>query len=74
MQTKTLSRGTEIDTEKCVENMGNNRFNLVVAAAIRAREIGRRDREVTKYVNPVVTALKEVQEGKIGVEYLKKVR
>ncbi len=74
MQTNTLSRGPEIDTEKCVENMGNNRFKLIVAAAIRAREIGRRDREVTKYVNPVVTALKEVQDGTIGVEYLKKVR
>ena len=74
MQTNTLSRGPEIDTEKCVENMGNNRFKLSVAAAIRAREIGRRDREVTKYVNPVVPAMKEVQDGAIGVEYLKKVR
>ena len=34
-----VSRGTEIDTDKCVQLSGGNRFNLVIMASARAREL-----------------------------------
>ena len=76
MSIKTLSRGTTIDTEKCVEMVGGNRFNLVLIAATRARELARQHRHAENkgQMNAPVAALLEVQEGKIGAEYLKRVR
>jgi DNA-directed RNA polymerase omega subunit len=73
---KTLSRGTSIDTEKCIENVGGNRFDLVIAAAARSREISRRHRlaEHTTQINAPVAALLDIQEGRVGKEYLKKVQ
>ena len=75
MKVKTLSRGPYIDTEKCVKNAGGNRFNLVLIAAARAREIAQRHKssELTNQINAPVGALLEVQDGKVGPEYLKKV-
>ena len=72
----TDSRGTLINTENCVENVGANRFNLVLIAAARAREIRRqhKDSESREHVFANVTALLEIQEGKVGSEYLKKVK
>jgi len=68
------SRGTSIDTNKCVENVGGNKFDLVLAAAARAREIKRlnRNSKLFEHTHAVVTALLDVQEGKIGKEYLYK--
>ena len=59
----------------CVENVGN-RFDLVIIAAIRAKELARQHRhsERKEHINAPVTALLEIQEGKIGAEYLKRVR
>jgi DNA-directed RNA polymerase subunit K/omega len=70
-----ISRGTEIDTDKCVDLSGGNRFNLVLIAAARAREIKRQHRESDKreHVYSNLTALLEIQSGKIGAEYLKRV-
>jgi len=72
----SLSRGPTIDTEKCVEQVGGNRFNLVLIAAARSRELARRhkDSESTKQLNAPVTALLDIQSGKVGKEYLKKVQ
>ena len=72
---KKVSRGTEINTEKCIENVGGNRFDLVLIAAARAREIARKHKhdELTTPVNAPVSALMEIQEGRIGKEYLRKV-
>ena len=69
------SRGNQLNTEQCVENVGGNRFNLVLVAAARSREISRRNRfdENNAGVNAPVTALLEIQDGKVGIEYLKKV-
>ena len=73
---KTSSRGPMLDTEQCVANVGQNRFDLVLIAAARAREIKQKhafsDRREDVY--PTMTALLEIQEGTIGQEYLKKVR
>ena len=71
----TDSRGPEIDTQKCVEQAGGNRFDLVLIATVRARELSRRHKAAghTTQVNAPVSALLEIQEGKIGREYLKRV-
>ena len=75
MKLKTLSRGTEIDTNLCVDNIGN-RYDLVIIASARARELARRHRvnERSDQLNAPVTVLLEIQNGEIGPEYLKKVR
>jgi len=63
-----------VDTDKCVENIGN-RFDLVLAAAVRVRELKRGHRKLTNgYDNPTITALKEIEEGLVGRELLRKIR
>jgi DNA-directed RNA polymerase subunit K/omega len=59
----------------------HNQFNLILAAAVRAREIAtartiaERNGSTVKYANRhSVTALAEIAEGKIGKEYLNKIR
>jgi len=71
-----ISRGTLIDTEKCVELSGGNRFNLVIMAAARARELRRQHASSQRFedVHTNVTALLEFQEGKQDANYMKKVR
>jgi len=54
------SRSSLVDTDKCVENIGS-RFDLVLVASARSREISN------------ISALLDVQEGRVGREYLKKV-
>ena len=76
-QYKKLSRGPQIDTELCVEKAGNNRFDLVLIAAARSREISRKHKadELGTQVNAPVSALLDVQNGLVNAkEYLRKVR
>ena len=75
MKHKSLSRGSDIDTESCVENVGGNKYNLVLIAAARAREIKRqnKDSEKREHVYPTLTALEEIQNGEIGLEYIRKI-
>ena len=70
-----LSRSPEIDTDVCVANVGN-RYNLVLIAAHRAREIKRQHNDSMKreHVYSNITALLDIQSGKVGLEYLKRVR
>ena len=71
----------DIDVQKCVKNIGGNQFELILIAATRAREIAN-SRIIAQKANPqlkyptriVTAALEEVIEGKIGREYLGKVR
>ena len=72
---KTLSRGPSIDIEQCAVNVGGNRFNLVLIAAVRAREIARRHRheELPTQANAPVSALLDIQAGRVGISYLNKV-
>ena len=76
MKISKLSRGPGIDTEKCVEMVGGNRFNLVLIASIRARELSRQHRhdEKKSQLYAPVQALLDIQEGRVGVSYLKKIR
>lgn len=75
MKYKVASRGTGIDTDQCVEKIGN-RFELVLVAAIRTRELARQHKNSgsTSQLNAPVTALLEIQEGRVGPEYLKRIR
>lgn len=64
----------QIDTNKAVAAIGN-RFELVLIAAVRARELKRNHAPKVKSTsNNIVTALKEIEEGHIGREYLKRVK
>lgn len=74
MAGKRASRGPTIDTQKCVSNVGN-RFDLVLVAAARSKEIARRHHrsESKEYIYAPMMALLEVQDGRVGREYLKKI-
>jgi len=70
-----VSRGTQIDTDKCVEHIGN-RFNLVILAAARSREIRKQNYSSQKFehVHTNVTALLEFQRGELDLTYMKKIK
>jgi DNA-directed RNA polymerase omega subunit len=73
MTVRIESRSSEIDTERCVD-MAGGRYDLVIAAAQRLREMKRRAKETNQYVTPI-DALKEVESGTFNmVDYLIKVR
>ncbi len=69
-------RSQQLDMELCVENAGGNRFELVLMASARAREIRRQQSSSSKFehIHTPVTALIEFQDGKLGPEYIKKVK
>jgi DNA-directed RNA polymerase subunit K/omega len=71
-----ISRGTLIDTDKCVELAGGNRFNLVIMAAARSRELRRQNSSSQKFedVHTNVTALLEFQNGKVDGTYMKTIK
>jgi len=76
MKTQSVSRGPTLDTDLCVANSGTGRFDMIIAASARAREIRRQHKESVSFehTHPVVTALLELQEGKLDTQaYLKKV-
>ena len=75
-----LSAFQQVDIDRALEAFDGNRYQMILAASQRAREIsGRRliaDRAAagkTSYENkPVVAALKELAAGSYGKEYLTK--
>ena len=72
MKSSTLTNA--VDTDKCVANIGN-RFELVLVASQRARELRRGHRKMVDTKNGfVVSALQEIEAGLVGREYLRKVR
>ena len=73
MSVRIESRSSEIDTERCVD-MAGGRYDLVIAAAQRLREMKRRANE-TKTLATTIDALKEVQSGTFNMtDYLIKVK
>lgn len=61
-------------SEAAVQKIGN-RFDLVLVAAARVRELKRgHAAKVSNAGGVSATVLKEIDEGKIGIDYLKKVR
>lgn len=75
MKTLDNSRGPSIDTEKCVAQIGNL-FDMVLIGAVRAREIRRQQGHSTqrKHIFPVVTALEDIQSGKVDKSYILRVK
>jgi hypothetical protein len=68
------SRCGEIDLEKCVENAGGSRYDMIIALSQRLRELKRQARETGAYVTPV-EALLEMQAGKVNMlHYMSKVK
>ena len=71
---KSIELTNSIDTDKCVSNIGT-RFELVLVAAMRARELRRGHRKLVNTPNgPIVSALQEIEAGHIGREYLRRIR
>jgi len=61
-----------VTSQAAVEAVGN-RYDLVLIASVRARELKRGHQQLTdKKGGNIVTALREIEEGKIGIEYLAK--
>jgi hypothetical protein len=74
MKSRIESRSTQIDLEKCVENAGGGRYDMIIALSERLRELKRRARETGAYATPI-DALLEMQAGQIDmVKYLAKVK
>ena len=76
MKSRILSRGPEVDIEKCVRNSGSGRFDMVLIACARAREVKRQHKSSDKYEHrhTIVTALKDIEAGTVdGPTYFAKV-
>ena len=78
---KAQSSVEKVDIDKCLEAFGGNRFYLILGAAVRAREIAsqrvfqeRNGVRVPHESKPTVEALREFADGKVGKEYLNKIR
>jgi DNA-directed RNA polymerase omega subunit len=76
MSVKTQSRSNQVDLEDCIDKVGGNRFDLILIASARAREITQNNHnsERIEHRHSPVSALLEIQEKKIGREYLRKLR
>lgn len=62
-----------VTSQKAVEMIGN-RYDMILIASLRARELKKKYAPKVRCENgPAVTALREIEEGLIGREYLKKV-
>ncbi len=62
-----------ITVEDCLKNIPN-RFELALAATYRARMLAQgHTPKVDSKDKPTVTALREIAEGKVGMEMLKRV-
>ena len=73
MKKKIDSRHLQLDTEKCVRAVGDLRYDLILIAAERMRELKRQHRNSERYYT-AIDALLDVQEGRIDpIEYLAKV-
>ena len=81
MSVKIQNTVERYNIDNCVKAFGGSRYQMIIAGAARAREIANKrsfaekhgDR--TKHANkPIVEALCEIDQGKIGIEYLNKIR
>jgi DNA-directed RNA polymerase subunit K/omega len=74
MKRRVDSRGPLVDTELCTKMVGDARFDLVLIASERLREMRRQHKDSGKYITPV-EALLEIQAGNVDpVAYLAKIR
>ena len=65
-------RAQGVSNQAAVEAVGN-RYDLILIASRRARELSRGDQpRIVSRRGPVVTALREIEQGKVGRTYLLK--
>lgn len=63
---------SRISSEKAVNQVGN-RYDLILIASHRVRELRRGHQpKITTKNGPMLTALAEIEEGKVGRDYLKR--
>ncbi len=63
-----------VTIERAIKRVGN-RFELTLATALRARELSKGHlAKITCQNKSVVTALREIESGKVGAEILRKLR
>jgi hypothetical protein len=76
MKTIIQSRGTQLDLNRCVIELGWNRFEIVLAGAARAKELHEKLRQdggdIYENRSGVVTGLLEMQKQEWGREYVRK--
>jgi DNA-directed RNA polymerase omega subunit len=65
---KDLDRGRY--TSEDAAKMIGNRYDMVLVATARARELKKENHSVAK--SNILTALEEIEDGKVGREYLHK--
>ena len=70
------SRGSQVDMEKVIRESGHGRFDMVLQATQRAREIKQQNKHSTReeHLHGPVTALLEIQSGKIDQDYALKIK
>lgn len=70
-----VNTNDKIDTMRCAEAVGGSQFEMILIAAARGREIAAYDKATKNRTagSPVVAALKDIESGKVGREYLKKI-
>lgn len=73
---KYHSRHEQLDVEKCVRQSGGNKFDLILMASQRGREIKSQNQHSIhmEHHHGVITALLEIQGGKVDWEYFKKIK
>lgn len=76
MGSKYHSRHEQLDVEKCVRQAGGNRFDLIIMAANRGREIKSQNQNSVhmEHHHGVVTALLEIQGGKVEENWERKIK
>ena len=81
MAVKATNTVERYNIDNCLLPYGGNRFKMILASAARAREIANtrtiadRNGNRKPYANkPTVEALCEIDQGKIGAEYLNKIK
>lgn len=62
-----------ISSQKAIAKIGN-KFDMILIAAIRARELRQGSNPlVAKVSTPCITAIREIEESKVGRDYLRKI-
>lgn len=63
-----------ITVDDCIDKIPN-RFELTLAATYRARQLAQGSQSLVESKNkPVITALREIEAGKVGLEILNRGR
>lgn len=61
---KKLSRADSVDVDLCIELFNNNKFDMILTAARRARQLQKHCDHFGPIVTPI-DALLEIQEGRL---------